>query len=122
MFNNISGKIKLLALLTFWIGIGASVIFGIVSMIDGATWGNEEDVAFGIFLCICGPLWSWVSSWLLYGFGQLIENSNEIAKTNSILAYGVKEDEVEKLYRVGNQILNENELNRARGNYNHTEE
>ena len=74
MFNNIGGKIKSLAKVVCWIGIIASIIGGIVLFM-------EDDDMF--FICVLiaggGALISWVSSFVLYGFGQLVENSDILA-------------------------------------------
>lgn len=65
MFDNIGGKIKVLAQVVCWIGITISVIFGLISFENG-----------GIVVIILGSLFSWIGSFTLYGFGQLIENSD----------------------------------------------
>lgn len=74
MFDNISGKIKTLAVVTTIIGIIASVIIGIVVLV------TADELAFlGIIVIILGSLFSWASSFLIYGFGELIENTQVIA-------------------------------------------
>lgn len=69
MYNNIGGKIQILAIVLCVLGIIACVITGIVFLV-------EEWVGPGILIMIVGSLLSWVSSFFLYGFGQLIENSD----------------------------------------------
>jgi hypothetical protein len=72
MFDNIGSKIKGLAQIVCWIGIIVSVIFGFALM---------DEVGFGgIVAIILGSLFSWVGSFCLYGFGELIEKTTEIAK------------------------------------------
>ncbi|MBR3934300.1 MAG: hypothetical protein IKJ68_10400 [Clostridia bacterium] len=68
MFDNIGGKIKILAQVLCWLGVIASVICGFSIMVD------SDDVGF--LIVVIGPLVSWVSSFFLYGFGQLIENTD----------------------------------------------
>ena len=75
MFDNIGGKIKTLAQVVTWIGIIASVISGIVLMSIA-----EEMIFVGLMVMIFGALMSWVSSFVLYGFGQLVENSDKLVK------------------------------------------
>ena len=75
MFDNIGGKIKSLAKVTCWIGIIISLIAAIVMMIS-----SKYAVLFGLLVLIVGPLISWISSFALYGFGELIETNCEIAK------------------------------------------
>lgn len=75
MFDNIGGKIKTLAQVVCWIGIIASVIIGFVMM------AQDDDTAFaGILIMVLGSLGSWIGSFMTYGFGQLIENSDILVK------------------------------------------
>lgn len=67
MFDNISKKIKSLATVIAWFGIIASVIVGL------------QNMPAGIVIIILGCLGSWVCGMLVYGFGQLIENSDKLA-------------------------------------------
>ena len=78
MFDNIGDKIKTLAKVVCWIGIIACIITGIVLM---AT--DEDLVLAGILTAVLGSILSWVSSFVLYGFGQLVENSDIIAKQSA---------------------------------------
>ena len=72
-FNNIGRKIKTLAKVITWIGITASVIYGIV-----VVWLSNSPIFIiqGLIVMIVGSLISWLSSMALYGFGQLIENTD----------------------------------------------
>ena len=75
MYNNIGAKIKILAQFSAWAGIFGSVIYGFVLISKGS-----DGVWVGIITLVVGSICSWISSWLLYGFGELIENTTEIAK------------------------------------------
>ena len=80
MFDDIGGKIQGLAKVICWIGIIASVITGI-AMITSATnryYTNQGLLWTGIAVMILGSLLSWVGSFTLYGFGELVENSSVI--------------------------------------------
>ena len=77
MFNNIGRKIKLCAELVTWIGIIISILTGIILMITDGTFNG---FFIGLLYCIIGPLACWVSAFVLYGFGQLIENSDILVK------------------------------------------
>lgn len=72
-FNNIGRKIKILAKTITGIGITASVIYGIV-----VVWQSNSPIFIiqGLLTMIVGSLISWLSSVTLYGFGQLIENTD----------------------------------------------
>ena len=96
MFDNIGGKIKTLALVTTCIGILFSIIAGISLMVI------DEEIAFvGLIIMVLGSLSSWISSFVLYGLGQLIENTDQLVYNSEISTNGkkakltkvVKEDE-----------------------------
>lgn len=77
MFDNISDKMKSAATALAILGIIGSIIVGIVMI--------AESLLVGLLVIIVGSLSSWVSSFTLYGFGQLIENTDIIsAKLESI--------------------------------------
>lgn len=78
LFSNISGKIKLVAKIMLVLGIVTAIgciIFSFVLLAD-----NDEKLGT-MFLVIGVPtsiLVMLVPSWLMYGFGQLIENTGNI--------------------------------------------
>ncbi len=86
MFNNIGGKIKVLAKVLCWVGIVLSVLMGILMMANGnnasftvnGSYVSGSGVVAGILIIILGCLGSWVGSFFAYGFGQLIENTDAI--------------------------------------------
>lgn len=74
MFENIGSKIKGLASVLRWIGIGASILAGLIM------FETDDDLfGWGFLTMIVGPLMTLFSSFLLYGFGELVENSAIIA-------------------------------------------
>lgn len=77
MFNNIGSKIKTLAQVVCWLGIVICVIVGIVLMAQ-----DEETVGIGLVVMIFGSLFSWIGSFMTYGFGQLVENSDILVSQN----------------------------------------
>ena len=74
-YDNIGGKIKGWAKWMFAIEAIAAVISGFVLMAQ-----DEDMILIGLLVAVFGPIVAWVSSWLLYGYGQLIENSDIIAE------------------------------------------
>ena len=80
MFNNIGGKIKAVAKIECWAGIISSVITGI----DLISSEEEFLVFLGIIIMISGSIAAWLGSFLIYGFGQLVENSDIIAGRKKI--------------------------------------
>ena len=77
MFDHIGRKIQILAIVLCALGITASVVTGIVyiSAIDSP---DARRVWAGILFMFLGSLLSWVSTFVLYGFGHLIENSDTL--------------------------------------------
>ena len=71
MYDNIGEKIKGLARATFIVEAFASVITGIVLWVDTEEW-------WCALILFCGPIVAWVSSWLLYGFGEIIDKLCDI--------------------------------------------
>ena len=74
-YDNIGEKIKGLARWAFAIEAISAVIGGFVLMVQ-----DEDMIPIGLLVVVFGPIVAWVSSWLLYGYGQLIENSDIIAE------------------------------------------
>ena len=76
MFNDIGGKMKFYAKVMTWIGIIFSVFAGLVLCAIGIDARNGEGLIFGgLALMFFGSAASFIGSWFLYGFGELIENS-----------------------------------------------
>ena len=73
MFKNIGKKIRVLAIVRFWLYALGSFISGIVILAE------DEWLDLGLPLLLAGPVYALIVSWLIYGFGQLIENTDKIA-------------------------------------------
>ena len=82
MYKNVGRKIKTLASVLTWIGIVASVIAAIVCFVAASktTYGSGMYIAYGIAVLVIGCLASWLSNLVLYGFGELVDNSSIIAR------------------------------------------
>ena len=83
MFHNIGEKIKILATIMTILGIIASVISGIAFIVYSIVEaydvsGLVAGIILGVLTMVVGSLLSWISSFLLYGYGELIENSTII--------------------------------------------
>ena len=79
MFNNIGQKICALTEILFWFDVAVSVVAGSLVVIA------FEEVLIGIAIILVGALLSWVSSFLLYGFGELIRTNKEIAENTDAI-------------------------------------
>lgn len=71
-FQNIGAKIKTLAVVVTILGIAASVVSGLYIINDNAL--------SGVLVAFIGSVFSWISAFFMYGFGELIEKTTEIAK------------------------------------------
>lgn len=79
MFNNIGKKIKTLAQVITWIGIIASIIGGIAMIAI-----DKNFILFSLIIIVVGSFVSWLSSFILYGFGQLIDNSDKLVQAHGL--------------------------------------
>lgn len=73
MFNEIYKKIKMLAKVITIVGVIASCILGLFFIV-----ADDEFRLVGVLILIGGSLMSWVSSFVLYGFGEVIELLTDI--------------------------------------------
>ena len=73
MYDNIGAKIKGLSKAIF-------IIETIVSVIVGIMVYNEGWIYIGVIVMMVGPIVAWLLSWLLYGFGELIDKTCDIAR------------------------------------------
>ena len=75
MYDNIGGKIKSLAKVIFIVEAVLAVVAGIATMAV-----DDSMIATGFIILIVGPVVAGISSWLLYGFGELIEKVGAIER------------------------------------------
>ncbi len=78
MYKNIGGKLKALAM-------GICIFVSILEFLAGigmiaVSDGSGELIATGICMMLFGPVISWISSWILYGFGELIDKASAIER------------------------------------------
>lgn len=79
MYENIGGKIKSVAVGTFIVEAISAVFSGIAIIVSG------EAILLGLLLIIVGPIAAWVGTLILYGFGELVENSEYLINLRSNL-------------------------------------
>ena len=75
MYENIGKKIKGLAKAIFVVEAIAAVITGNALMA-----ADDDLILYGLLVMVVGPIVAWVSSWLLYGFGELIDMASDIER------------------------------------------
>ena len=102
MFDNIGGKIKTLAKVLCWVGIIFSVLIAIILFIEakeGSYRTEDLYMKLGCIYLIFGPLISWVSSFFMYGFGELIERTTEVALNTRHLRQATRNNKDNSLNR-----------------------
>lgn len=81
MYSNIGSKIKTLAVIFCIFGMIGSILGGI-SFMAMATFGFRHvegwEILIGIIIMVVGCLVSWISQFLLYGFGEIITKLRDI--------------------------------------------
>lgn len=86
MFQNIGKKIKTMAKVICWVGIIGSVVGGVIMVLSGVgvlQFNAEAGVAAimgGVLTVVLGSLFSWIGSFMLLGFGEIVEKVDEIAE------------------------------------------
>lgn len=84
MFHNIGGKIKTLAKVICWVGIALSIVLGLVLFITISVYQPVIGAIVGMMVAIptalLGALLSWIGSFRLYGYGEMIELTAKIER------------------------------------------
>ncbi len=81
MYDNIGKKIRTLAKVLFTISAAFCILGGAVFLFYGMSVLNLGFCLLGCAVAILGTFLAYVSSWRLYGFGELIEKVSRIEKT-----------------------------------------
>ena len=82
MYKNIGNKIRVLAKVFFAVGLLGSIIggYGIIELGGYFDEFKEFSKSLGRSVIFFGSLISWISTWVLYGFGELIQKTSDIEK------------------------------------------
>ena len=81
MNKHVGRKIKTLANVIMWIQIILFSLGGIAMIVMSASRGGSQTalgILIGIGIIVVGVLIAWISSWMLYGYGQLIDSTQNI--------------------------------------------
>ena len=92
MYDNIGEKIRGLAKAVF-------IVEAIVAVIAGMVLCTADDafILEGLLTLFCGPIVAWVSSWILYAFGELVEDVHAVRdKISPVFKPIVKNDTEQK--------------------------
>ena len=91
MYEEIGKKIKILARIIFVLGFIGSLIFSIIYIKNGTNNASDMEIAFkGILVFLIGVILAWVSTFVLYGFGELVDKVCDIADDVSGIKYNTK--------------------------------
>ena len=96
MFRNIGKKIKTLAKVLCWIGMIGGAVSGLTMIALGvagiglniSSGGSYNFVTsagliiLGIVLTVALPLLSWISTFMLYGFGEIVDSVSDLRQSN----------------------------------------
>ena len=78
MFEYIGRKIKVLAKVLFWMSVIGSSVLGVLGVIiyvaEGEAYAAIGVLFVALFYCLLSVIWSW----LVYGLGQLIDNTDKL--------------------------------------------
>ena len=109
MYDNIGQKIKGLsnAIFTILAALGAGCCLLVMVTSEGIM------VLIGLLMFIIIPVLAWVSSWLLYGFGELIEAQCVATEILLEIRDSINEKSIESDYSVDKNELYEYENLRA---------
>lgn len=75
MFENVAGTLKSLAKVILFIGIIMTMVIGINFVIT-----TGDNFFIGIIIMVFGALGTWISSYVIYALGELLESTCEIRK------------------------------------------
>ena len=82
MFDNIGAKLKALAKAYVFIGV---VISFIIWLFVSFSVAEEAVILLSLLLIVgIGAVLSWLFSLFIYGFGELIEKTSQVAKNTSV--------------------------------------
>ena len=87
IYDEIGKKVKTLAKVTCIVEAVLSVISGFIMI---AT--DEEYILVGLIAMVVGPIVAWVSSWVLYAFGELVDKTCANEQHNKELLEIMKEN------------------------------
>ncbi|MBP3434864.1 MAG: hypothetical protein J6K62_00840 [Clostridia bacterium] len=74
MFSNVGGKLKIIALISFFVTWVGGVIGGLLIIINGST----QMAVLGVLVILLSVLPAYLLNLPLYAFGQLVQNSDDV--------------------------------------------
>lgn len=108
MFDDIGKKIKTLAKVVCVLGIIFSIIFGGRIMIRGFSSPGDDLFFEGVLIIVIGCISSWLSVFVLYGLGELIDKTSSIEKMMADEKAKKEKEEAERKLNEQKQAAEEN--------------
>ena len=123
MFRNIGKKIKTLAKVICWLGIIGGVLSGLAIIATGAAGiglnvsnGISTNyvsaaglIVLGVVMLVVIPLLSWLSSFMLYGFGEMVDSVSDLKQSNEEMLNRVSNIAQNVYYSAQNKQQNPNQ-------------
>ena len=103
MYNNIGNKIKTLATVIGFVGM-------IISLLSGIALILRHDFIIGVVVAVIGSLLSWISTFVLYGYGWMIENTDALVAISDRTL-----DNSDKILKICREIKKSNETDNSDG-------
>ena len=103
MYKNIGNKIKIVAQIS-------AIFLSIICIIIGISY-TSQNIFQALLYIILGPFFSWIASFVLYGFGTIVENLDKLANSKVL---GTKNNQSKKMIKTtysGNPLFNEKIMN-----------
>ena len=101
-FNNIGKKIKTMAKISFYLLSVLFLFYGILLIIK-----TDNDI-LGLLWLILGPIISWISSFVLYGFAQLVDNSDKLIALKEVPNNDIQNNKKAKTTHLENTTIGSN--------------
>ena len=101
-FNNIGKKIKTMAKISFYLLSVLFLFYGILLIIK-----TDNDI-LGLLWLILGPSISWISSFVLYGFGQLVDHSDKLIALKEVPNNDIQNNKKAKTTHLENTTIGSN--------------
>lgn len=81
MYNNLEGKLKILAIITMIVMTLGAIAGGIVIFAEA----DDEMIPVGVLIMIAGFFVGWVSSWPIYALGEIVGKVDEVGSDVEML-------------------------------------
>ena len=92
MYKNVGKKITILAQVLGWVSLGAGLFAWLYFIGNSAYWGPIKSDDWIGWACLISGVVSFITSWILYGFGQLVSHVSDIRDAQIALYQASKQD------------------------------